>query len=136
MRILFALASAAFCLPAAAQGMEPGEWEIRTVISSSMMQVPQVATGVQCVTPADAKDPTRFAVRETSGCVVKPGARSASSYSWTVQCDQGMSGAGKASFAGASFESEMRTGINLQGVRMDILTATKGKRLGPCAAKK
>jgi len=136
MRILLALASAAVCLPAAAQGMEPGEWEIRTVISSSMMQVPQVATGVQCITPADARDPTRFAVRETSGCVVKPGARSASSYSWTVSCDQGMNGAGKAKFAGASFESEMRSSVNFQGVKMEILTATTGKRLGPCAAKK
>ena len=135
MRFLLALASAAFCLPAAAQGMEPGEWEIRTVISSSAMQVPQVATGVQCISPAEAKDPTRYAVRDTPGCVVKPGARSASSYEWTIRCDQGMSGSGKASFAGASFESEIRSSVNFQGVKMDVLTATKGKRLGPCAAK-
>jgi hypothetical protein len=127
---------AVFALPAAGQGMEAGEWEIRTVISSPMMQVPQVATGVQCVTPEDARDPARYAVRsDTPGCAITPGARSASSYAWTVRCDGGMSGSGKARFAGKTFESEIRTSIDLQGVKMEILTATKGRRLGPCAAK-
>ena len=136
MRMALAIACAAVALPAAGQGMVPGEWEIRTVISSPMMQVPQVATGVQCVSPEEARDPTRYAVRsDTPGCAVTPGARSASSFAWTVKCDGGMRGSGKARFAGKTFESDIRSNVDLHGMQMEILTATKGRRLGPCAAK-
>ena len=136
MRILLALAAAAFCAPAAAQGLEPGEWEIRTVISSSAMQVPQVATAVQCVTPEEARDPTQYAVKDSAGCVVTPGARSAKSYEWTIRCNQGMRGSGKATFAGKTMESDMRMNVDFQGTKMEIKTEMKARRLGPCAAKK
>jgi hypothetical protein len=136
MRNLLLAVVAAAGLPGVAQAMEPGEWEFRTVISSSVMQVPQVATGVQCITSEDAGDPARYAVRkESPGCTVKPGARTATTYNWTVQCDQGMRGSGKARFAARTIESDIRMNVDFQGLKMDILTEMKGRRLGPCTAK-
>ena len=137
MRIALLVAVAAFGLPSVAQAMDPGEWEFRTTVSSPMMQVPQVATALQCVTPEDARDPTRYAARnEAPGCTVKPGARTAGSYNWTVLCaDQGMRGSGSATFTGKTIESAMRLNSDFQGVKMEIRTETKGRYLGPCKAK-
>ena len=132
------LAAVAALLPSvSAHAMDPGEWEFRTTVSSSMMQVPQVATAVQCVTPEDARDPTRYAARnEAPGCTVKPGARTADSYEWTVACDsQGMRGGGSARFAGKTLESTMRLTVDSSGLKMEIRSETKGRYLGPCKAK-
>ena len=87
------------------------------------------------MTPEDAREPTRYVARDTPGCAITPGARTAGSYNWTIKCDAGMRGAGKARFAGKTLESEIRTNVDFQGFKMEILTATKGRRLGPCAAK-
>ena len=137
MRNALMAAIVALVLPAAAQAMDPGEWEFRTAVTSSMMQVPQVATSVQCVTPEDARDPTRYAARnEAPGCTIKPGARTADSYEWTVACDsQGMRGGGSARFSGKTLESAMRLSVDSAGLKMDIQSETKGRFLGPCKAK-
>ena len=137
MRIALLAAIVVSGLPAAAQAMEPGEWEFRTTVSSTVMQVPQVATAVQCVTPEDARDPTRYAARnEAPGCTVKPGARTADRYEWTVACDsQGMRGGGSARFSAKAIESVMRLNVDSQGLKMEIRTETTGRLLGPCKAK-
>jgi Protein of unknown function (DUF3617) len=137
MKIALSAVVAALFLPGAAQAMDPGEWEFRTTVSSPMMQVPQVATAVQCVTPEDARDPTRYAARnEAPGCTVKPGARTADSYEWTVACDgQGMRGGGRARFSGKELESSMRLNVDSPGLKMEISSETKGRYMGPCKAK-
>lgn len=133
MRAILFFVVAAASLPAAAQTMEPGEWEFRTVTSSSQIPAPHTETRTECVTPEEARDPTRFTSRnETAGCTVTPGARTASTYAWTVQCEQGMRGTGKASFAGATIEGDMRMNVDLQGMKMEFTAQTKGRRLGPC----
>ncbi|MBC7803380.1 MAG: DUF3617 family protein [Candidatus Parcubacteria bacterium] len=130
--VLFFILAAA-CVPAAGQTMEPGEWEFRTVTTSSMIPAPQTDTRVQCVSPEDARDPTRFTSRnEIAGCSITPGELSAGTFEWTVQCQQGLRGTGKAIIAGATIEGEMRMNVDLQGVKMEITAQTRGRRLGPC----
>ena len=101
MKIALLVLLAAIGLPAAAQTMEPGEWQFTSTLSSSVMPQPQTSVSTQCVSKEDAQDPTRFSgADQAKDCKVTPGARSSDSYSWTVSCpEQGLTGDGKVRFA-------------------------------------
>jgi Protein of unknown function (DUF3617) len=133
LRWIAAAALAAATLPAAAQTMEPGEWEFKSIVSSPAMPQPQATVFKHCVTHAEAEDPTRFtAGRQTADCAVTPGERTPRSYTWTVQCPkQGMTGSGKARFGGATIESEMQVTADTGGQKMQMQTHVTGRRLGP-----
>ena len=137
MRIALLAALALAPVAAAAQSMEPGQWEFTSTMTSSMLPKPQVVTRTECVSKEDAEDPTHFSGRDQAqGCKVTPVARSADSYSWTVACpQQGMSGAGRILFRPGSVEGEIRMTLDAQGQKMEMLSRTSGRRLGPCAVK-
>ena len=137
MKTLLIAVSIAFALPAAAQSVEPGQWEITSTMTSPALPKPQVVTRTECISKEDAEDPTRFSGREqTQGCKVTPVARSAESYSWTVSCpQQGMNGAGRVLFGRGTIEGELRMTLEMQGQKIDMLSRTAGRRVGSCAAK-
>ena len=77
MKIALLVLLAAIGLPAAAQTMEPGEWQFTSTLSSSVMPQPQTSVSTQCVSKEDAQDPTRFSgAGQAKDCKVTPGARS------------------------------------------------------------
>ncbi len=137
MKTLLPLLLAAVCLPAAAQSMEPGEWQFTTTLTSSMAPGAQTSTFTECVSKADAADPTRFTGKDqTAGCQVTPGERSPESYSWTVSCPaQGMRGSGKVRFSYGTIESDMQVSADMQGQKIEMRTRLTGRRLGPCTPK-
>lgn len=137
MRITAFTLLAALALPAAAQQMEPGEWEFTSTMTAPGLPKPQVATITQCVSPEDAADPTRFSGKDqTADCQVTPGSRSPELYTWTVSCPkQGMRGDGRARFGRGTIDSELRVTIEGQGQKMEMTSATKGRLLGPCKTK-
>ena len=132
-RLLFAALGAA-TLSAAAQTMEPGEWQFTSTMSSPMLPAPQTSTFTQCVKQEDADDPTRFNPRDqTADCKVTPGRRTPDSYAWTVSCpQQGMRGEGVARFGRGQVESEMHVVASAQGQSIEMRTKVTGRRLGPC----
>lgn len=134
--VVFAVLTA-FTLPAAAQAMEPGEWQFTSTMTSPTLPAPQSATVTQCVSKADAEDPARFSAGEqASDCKVTPGNRTPGSFSWTISCpQQGMRGAGKARFGRDTIESEVQMTMEMQGQKMEMLSKTSGRRLGPCKTK-
>lgn len=136
MRIAFFMALALCSLPAAAQ-MRPGEWEFTSTMSSPMLPKPQTSTVRQCISKAEADDPARFANRDQpQDCRMTPGARSAGSFAWTIECPKmGMKGAGKARFAATAVESEMEMSMESQGQKMEMRSSSKGRFVGPCPAK-
>lgn len=135
MHLCVALTTVA--LPAAAQTMEPGEWLFTSTMSSPLMPRAQESSFTQCVTQADAEDPTRFTARDqTADCEVAPGVRTADSYSWTVFCHgPGLRGSGTARFRADTIESEMQVSANLRGQKIQMRTRIVGRRLGPCRTK-
>lgn len=137
MRTLLTFLLAAASLPLAAQTMEPGEWQFNSTMTSPALPKPQTATITQCISQADAADPTRFTGRDGSAdCQVTPGSQTADSYSWTMVCaKQGMRGAGKLRFGRTTLESEMQMTMDLGGQKMEMLSKTSGRRLGPCTTK-
>ena len=134
--MLFAV-SIAFAVPAAAQSMEPGEWQFTSTLSSSVMPKPQTAVSTQCISKEDAQDPARFSgADQAKDCKVTPGARSPESYSWTVSCpEQGLTGNGKLRFARGTVDGEVRMVMDMQGQKMEMLSHTSGRLLGPCKTK-
>ena len=137
MRALVFAVSAVFTVSAAAQSMEPGEWQFTSSMSSSMMPKPQTAVVTECISKEAGDDPTRFTGGEQSkDCKVTPGARSATSYSWSVSCpEQGLTGEGKLQFGSGAVESEVKMVMDMQGQKMEMLSRTSGRLLGPCKTK-
>ena len=136
--LLFAVLAAA-SLPAAAQNMQPGQWQFTTTMTSPMMQQPQVGTVSKCVSKAEADDPSSImGGDQAAGCEVKRGASAPGSYNWTVSCEkQGVSGSGKATFDLTKLESEIRMTVVLKegGQKIDMTNRTQGRYLGPCKAQ-
>jgi len=137
MKALLIAVSIAFTLPAAAQTMQPGEWQFTTTMGTSFTPKPQTAVVTECISPEDAKDPTRFTgAEQAKGCKVTPGARSTESYSWTVSCpDQGLNGEGKLKFGAATIESDVRMTMEMDGRKVEMTSHTAGRLLGPCKPK-
>ena len=136
--VLFAVLAAA-SLPAMAQGMQPGQWQFTTTMTSPMMQQPQVGTTSKCVSKAEADDPPSFMGGDNAaGCDITRGASAPGNYSWTIACQQqGVTGTGKASFGLTEFESEIRMTVTMKegGQKIDMTNRTVGRYLGPCKAK-
>jgi hypothetical protein len=137
MRAALLVALSAFAVSVAAQSMEPGDWEFTSTLSSPALPKPQSSVMTQCISKEDAKDPTRFGgVEQAKDCKVTPGARSADSYSWKVVCpEQGLSGDGTMRFGRGTVDGEVRMVLDMAGQKMEMLSRTSGRLLGPCKAK-
>ena len=136
MRFAMLVALAAYGFPAVAQ-LTPGEWEFTSTMISAMLPKPQTSTVTQCISKAEAEDPTRFANRDQpQDCVMTPGARTAGTFAWSISCPKiGMSGTGKARFAASTIESEMTMSMESQGQKMEMRSSSKGRYVGPCKTK-
>lgn len=135
--VLFAVLAAA-SLPAMAQGMQPGQWQFTTTMTSPMMQQPQVGNVSRCVSKADADDPASYLGGDNAaGCVITRGASTPGSYNWTIACEkQGVTGIGKATFDLTKIESEIRMTVTMKegGQKIEMNNRTQGRYLGPCKA--
>ena len=136
MRMAVLLALAACAAPAAAQ-LVPGDWEFVYTTTSAALPRAQTSTVRQCLSPAEADDPAGIVSRERpQDCSTKTGEQSENTYTWTVACPKlGMTGSGRASFAGKTLQSEKRIHLVSDGKRMELHTVAKGRHLGPCPTK-
>jgi hypothetical protein len=132
---LFA-ALAAASLGAAAQNMQPGEWEFITTMTSPTMQQPQTGSVTKCISKTEADDPASFMGGENAGgCEIKRGASAPGSHNWTISCPkQGVSGTGKATYGPNRMESEISMDVALKdgGQKIRMTNRTTGRYLGPC----
>ena len=83
------------------QGMEPGEWELTTTISSPMMPQAQSATVKHCIKAEDLAEPSRWmgGTPPGSDCKLTPLERDGKSASWEMACpSSGFKGRGRARF--------------------------------------
>ena len=125
----------AFSANAAAQQMEPGEWQFDTTMTSPTMPKPLVSSFTRCVKPEEAGDPGNLMGKheQQTDCTVTPGRRSADTYTWEMSCPKaGMQGRGSARYGPGTLESEVQMSGEMQGRKFDMTTKTSGKRLGPC----
>jgi hypothetical protein len=122
---------------ALAQGMQPGEWEVTGVTTSSMFPQPQSSTARRCLSKEDAADPARLSTKDMQGCTVKPGTQGAGSHSWEFACpQQGVTGKGTVRYTATTMNSDLQMQVNAQGQKADINSKITGRYLGPCTSKK
>lgn len=117
------------------QGMEAGEWELTTTVTSPMFPKPQTATVTHCVKAEDIADPSRWMGGKPPGsdCKLTPLERDASGASWEMSCpSSGFKGRGRARFSPGMMDSEMQMSAMAEGKKFEMQTRTRGRRLGPC----
>jgi hypothetical protein len=119
---------------AAAQPMQPGEWEFTSTTTSPAMPSPHTMTFRNCVKKEDADDPTRWMGKQNqkSECKVTPGRKTKDSYTWEMTCpDSKLSGTVRFR-GGTALESDMHMTGEQRGRKFEVRTKMTGKRLGPC----
>jgi len=131
--LLVALACVAW--PAAAVEIEPGEWEFSSTSTSRLLPGPQTVRFRRCIRKEEAQNPDKWMAEpsQQGDCKVIPGAKTADTYTWTMECPHGnIRGAGRARLSRVSMEGETNMTGELQGQKFEIRTKVSGKRLGPC----
>ena len=122
-------------LPASAQSLEPGEWELTATTTSRLFAKPQTSTFKRCVTKEDADNPHELMGREANrtDCTITQGPKNGDTMTWEFACAKAnLRGTGTAIVRGESLESEMQTSMEVQGQRLQLSTRTTGRRLGAC----
>lgn len=135
MRYLILAAFALLPAAALAQPVEPGEWEFVSTSTSAIFPGPQTAKFRRCIRKEEAADPDRWMGQsgQQGDCKVTPGAKSASSYTWKMECPSAnMRGTGVARLAGTTMEGETQMSGEVQGKKFDLRTKVTGRRVGPC----
>ena len=120
---------------AGAAEIEPGEWEFSSISTSQLFPAPQNVTFRRCIRKEEAQNPDRWMSDpgQQSDCKLIPGAKTANSYSWRMECPSAkMSGSGSARMTRASMEGETVMNGELQGQKFELRTKVTGRRLGPC----
>ena len=135
MKSLVFACTLAFSAGAAAQGLEPGEWEFTSTMTSAMLPKPQTMQFRHCIKKEDADNPERWMgqkQRETD-CKFTPLRKSGDGYSWEMNCPKSnMKGSGTVRMGQGTMQSEMRMSGDAKGQKFEMSTKMSGKRLGAC----
>ena len=125
------LALALASMGAAAQQVEPGEWEFVTDVAMPGLPRPQQSGLRTCLTREGTRDPLRWSAhRLPSDCRVASMKLGPDTVSWEMECPgSGMRGKGNARLGKGSMQAETQLG---GGASVDMRTKTQGRRLGPC----
>jgi hypothetical protein len=136
MRYLVAAAFLCASHGALAQGLEPGEWQFDTTVTSPMFPQPQSSTFRRCVNKEEADKPEKWMEgqnKNQSDCKVTTSRKGSDGYGWEMNCPKsGMRGTGTAKLGPGTMQSEQRMFGEMQGQKFDMNIKTSAKRLGAC----
>jgi hypothetical protein len=133
-KLWLALLTLIACGPAMAQ-IEAGEWEFTSVSTSRLFPGPQNASFRRCIPKEEAANPDRWMSNPgpQSDCKITPGAKTANTYSWQMECPAAkMRGNGTARMTASTMDGETVMNGEVQGQKFELRTKVTGKRLGPC----
>lgn len=127
-------------LAAPAQDLSPGLWEI--TLDTKVDAAPGFTTGPlklsQCVTAADARDPSRLlagvANPGASNCTYQERSYSGNSLRFTMQCggSYGIISRGEVRFSGNDFSGDLSSTANVGGQSTEFRSRISGRRQGGC----
>ena len=133
-KLWLAMLSLIACGPAMAQ-IEAGEWEFTSVSTSRLFPGPQNASFKRCIPKEEAANPDRWMSNPgpQSDCKITPGAKTANTYSWQMECPAAkMRGTGTARMTASTMDGETVMNGEVQGQKFELRTKVTGKRVGPC----
>ena len=119
--------------PALAQKVDPGEWQITSVVSGPMFPKPETRSETHCMKKGEVDDPNRWLGQTGADCTVTPTTQGADHYSWTVVCPKnGVRGSGKMRWTRTTMDIEMDLASEIQGKKVEMRSKVSGRRIGPC----
>jgi len=131
-RILL-LAALLAATPALAQKVDPGEWEITSIVSGAMFPKPETRVEMHCVKKEAVDEPKRWMGQTGADCAVTPVKEGADHYSWTVACPKSaMRGSGSMRWTRTTVDIEMDLVSEQQGKKVEMRSKVSGRRIGPC----
>ena len=138
--MLAALLAAAFPACGLAADLSPGLWEItlETRVAAQPGFTPEPFRLKQCLTAADAKDPSALlgglANPGASGCSYSDKSYSGNTFRFTMQCagSLGIRSHGEVTFSADSMNGTVSASANVGGEKTELSNRISGRRLGGC----
>jgi len=125
-------------VPSGAMGAEPepGNWEL--TVTTQMEGMPQPIGPIartQCLTAADAQNPSRVLNPASGSCEFSNRRESGGTYSFDVSCTGAfpMTGTGSVNYGAQSMSGELNLASIVAGKKVGMNSRIGGRRLGPCA---
>jgi hypothetical protein len=139
MRIaLFAIGFASTV--ALAADVSPGSWEItlETRVPAEPAFAPPPFSLTQCLTEADARDPSRVLGMASNpgatACTYTDQSYSGNTFTFTMQCSgmYGIKASGRVSFSADSIQGAIDSTANIGGKEVQQVNKISARRLGDC----
>jgi hypothetical protein len=110
-----------------------GRWEMEVTTTMSGMQ-PTTAKQTQCLSAADARDPSKLFGTPGAGCEFKNRRDNGSEYRFDISCGGAakVEGSGAMRYSRDALEGEIVLRVNPGGQAMETRSTIKAKRLGAC----
>ena len=120
----------AFTVPASAQAIQPGQWDITSRMEMAGMAMPPT-TIQQCIRDGSLES----VVPEMPNCAVTSRSASGNTVRWSVRCQQGgmnMTGDGEMTIRGETSEGALQLTLDQGGQRQQATNRFSGRRVGSC----
>lgn len=138
--MLVSLWSAALSVPVLAEDLAPGLWEIamETRFAGSPGFAPGPFKLTQCVTAADARDPSRLlgglSNPGATGCTYTDRSYSGNTFRFSMQCTGAFAiqSRGEVAFSANSMEGTISATALVNGVKTETTNRVSARRLGGC----
>jgi len=140
MRRFLLLAALSFWFPPGfAADISPGLWEI--TLDARVSSMPNLSSGplklMQCLSPADAQDPSRvlggMSNPGASGCTYGDKSYAGNTFTFTMQCPgYAMQSRGEISFTSDSMDGTISAVANVGGQKVEMSNRVTARRVGGC----
>jgi len=138
--LLTVLLPLVICGSATAQDISPGMWEIMMVskVPASPGFAPEPFRLNQCLTAADARDPSRLlggmATPGATGCTYGDASRSGNTLHFTMQCSGTLNlrAQGDVNFTPDTISGTVNTTSDLAGQKVEMQSRIAARRIGGC----
>jgi len=115
--------------------VEPGQWEMTSTMTMSMMPQPQVTTVMECI-EEDTLNPEDFNMDEENPCSISEASTKGNTTRWSINCPvEGgavMEGQWEVTSTGDSLTGKGDMTTEIAGQKMGFGMSWEGKRVGDC----
>jgi hypothetical protein len=117
--------------------ISPGLWQISVQLNAEAVAM-QPVTVNQCLTAADARDPSKvlggIASPGASGCAYSQRSYSGNTFSFAMECagSLGIRATGSVSFTASTMSGTINTIANINGEPVEMKNVVMAKRVGDC----
>ena len=137
LMLIVTLGLTAFNVSADGISIEPGKWEMNSVINMPMLPQPRVTTVTECMKDDEITPESMMKEMDNSeaDCEMAAEMVGENSMTWTLECSEQMgnsSGQWEATSYGDTLKGDGAITMSVQGQEIVMTMAWEGKRIGEC----